>query len=438
MVGTTGCRLMLVAIAFIALFALLLIRTPIAVATGLVGLAGLAYLQGWTAAFSQIGIIAGETVLRYEFAVIPLFIAMGAIIARSGVADELFDACNAFIGHRRGGLALATVVACGGFGAVSGSSLATSATMSRIAYPAMRRFGYADELALGSIAAGGTLGILIPPSIALVFYGILTETDIGALFVAGIVPGLIGLVLYGLAIVFVVARNPDFGPAGHRTTLRQKLRSLRDVWAVAALVVLVMGGIYFGFFSPTESAGVGAAGALLIAILRGRASVRMLRDALRDTLTTTVSLMFILIGSFIFANLVNAARVPQQLTDFISALGLAPWLVIFGIIAIYLVLGCVLESISMMLLTVPVFYPLVAGLGYDLIWFGIVVVVVVEISLITPPIGLNVFVLKSVLPEAKLGTIFRGVVPFLLADVARMLLVVFVPALSLLLPSMMR
>lgn len=429
---------MILTISVVTLLVLLLLRVPIAVATGLVGLCGLATFQGWPAAFAQVGIIATETVLTYEFAVIPLFIVMGAFIARSGIAEELFQACYAFVGHWRGGLALSAVAACGGFGAVSGSSFATAATMSRIAYPQMKRFGYRDDLATGAIAAGGTLGILIPPSIALVFFGIITESDIGALFMAGILPGILGIVLYALAVLFVVARNPDAGPAGARSNWQQRIAALRGIWAVLLLFGLVMGGIYGGLFSPTESAGIGAAGALLIAVLRGRASLEMVRTALADGIATTVALMAILIGSFLFANLVNVARLPQDLTAAIESLGVAPLAVIFLIILIYLVLGCILESISMMLLTVPVFYPLVVSLGYDLVWFGVLVVVVVEISLITPPVGLNVFVLRSVLQEVPLSRIFRGVVPFVIADVARVLLVVFVPWLSLALPAYLK
>ncbi|MBD3785609.1 MAG: TRAP transporter large permease [Sphingomonadales bacterium] len=429
---------MIIGLAFLALMVLLFLRTPIAVATGLVGLAGLAAFQGWPAALSQVGIIASETVLTYEFAVIPLFIVMGAFIAHSGIAEELFRACYALVGHWRGGLALSTIVACGGFGAVSGSSLATAATMSRIAYPQMKRYGYNTPLATGAIAAGGTLGILIPPSIALVFYGIMTETDIGALFMAGIVPGILGMFLYAAAVLWTVLRDPQAGPAGRKMTLPERLRALAGVWPVVLLFGVVMGGIYGGLFSPTESAGIGAFGALLIAALRGRLSLRMLRTSLSDGISTTVSLMMILIGSFLFANLVNVARVPQALVSGIEAMAVPPLAVIFLIILIYVVLGCVLESISMMLLTVPVFFPLIVSLGYDPIWFGVLVVVVVEISLITPPIGLNVFILNAVLRDVQLTEIFRGVVPFIAADVARVLLVVFIPALSLTLPYLLK
>lgn len=428
---------MIVTLAFVALMVLLFLRTPIAVATGLVGLAGLAYFQGWGAAFSQVGIIASETVLTYEFAVIPLFIVMGAFIAHSGIAEELFRACYALVGHWRGGLALSTIVACGGFGAVSGSSLATAATMSRIAYPQMKQCGYTTSLATGSIAAGGTLGILIPPSIALVFYGIMTETDIGALFMAGIVPGILGMFLYAAAVFWTALRDPNAGPAGAKMTAAERLKALSGVWSVILLFGIVMGGIYGGIFSPTESAGIGAFGALVIAAMRGRLTYDMLKTSLADGISTTVALMMILIGSFLFANFVNVARLPQALVSSIESAAVPPMLVIFMIILIYVVLGCVLESISMMLLTVPVFYPLIVSLGFDPIWFGVLVVVVVEISLITPPIGLNVFILNAVLRDVELTDIFRGVVPFIVADVARVLLVVFIPAISLTLPYLL-
>ncbi|MBC7143925.1 MAG: TRAP transporter large permease [Thioclava marina] len=428
---------MIVVAAFIGLMVLLFLRTPIAVATGLVGLAGLAAFQGVNAALSQVGIIGSETVLTYEFAVIPLFIVMGAFIAHSGIAEELFKACYALVGHWRGGLALSTIVACGGFGAVSGSSLATAATMSRIAYPQMKRYGYTSSLATGSIAAGGTLGILIPPSIALVFYGIMTETDIGALFMAGIVPGILGMFLYAGAVFWTALRDPAAGPAGEKMSTSERLKALAGVWSVVLLFGIVMGGIYGGIFSPTESAGIGAFGALLIAGLRGRLNYQMLKTSLADGISTTVALMMILIGSFLFANFVNVARVPQNLVSWIEAISVSPMLVIFMIIAIYVVLGCVLESISMMLLTVPVFFPLILSLGFDPIWFGVLVVVVVEISLITPPIGLNVFILNAVLKEVQLTEIFKGVVPFIVADVIRVLLVVFVPAISLTLPTLL-
>jgi tripartite ATP-independent transporter DctM subunit len=309
--------------------------------------------------------------------------------------------------------------------------------MTKIAMPPMRRFNYAPSLAAGSIAAGGTLGIMIPPSIAMVFYGIMTETDIGKLFIAGILPGLLGVLLYASSVAVVTRFNPALGPPGERVPWPERIRSLRGVWGMMALFALVIGGIYGGWFTPTEAAGIGATGAFVIALLRGRLTFRTTLEALAETGRTTAMLMTLLVGSLLFANFINVARLPNDIADWLAGMAVPPILVIVLIVAIYVVLGCILESISMLLLTVPVFYPVVQALGFDLIWFGIVVVVVIEISLITPPIGLNVFVLNAMLPEIGLATIFRGVMPFIAADIVRVSLIVFVPALSLVLPRLM-
>ncbi|GGB85054.1 C4-dicarboxylate ABC transporter permease [Marinobacterium zhoushanense] len=424
---------MIMLISFAVLFLLLFLRVPIAVATGTVGVLGLAWYQGWSAAFAQLGTIATETVLSYEFAVIPLFILMGNIVAKSGLADELYAATYALIGHLRGGLAITTVGACGGFSTFCGSSFATAATMSRIAYPPMVRYGYAQSVATGTIAAGGTLGILIPPSIALVFYGIITETDIGQLFIAGIIPGLLGILMYCLTIILISYARPGSCPSGEKMPLRERFSAVRQIWAFTMLVLLVLGGIYLGFFSPTESAAVGVVGAILLTFLRGRFDLTRIHEALQDSAATTVSLIAILIGSLIFANLVNVSNFPFLIVDWIEGLGFNLLGVLCVIILIYLLLGAVLESISMLLLTVPVFYPVVSSMGMDLVWFGIVVVVATEISLITPPVGLNVFVLKSVLPELDLKVIFKGVFPFVIADMLRLGVIVLFPSISLLL-----
>jgi len=428
---------MVMSIAFAVLLVMLFLRIPIAIATGLVGVCGLAYYQGWGAAFSQLGMIGTETVLSYEFAVIPLFILMGNIISRSGLAEELYNATHALVGHFKGGLAITTIGASGGFSTFCGSSFATAATMTRIAYPSMKKYGYSDGLATGSIAAGGTLGILIPPSIALVFYGIITETDIGKLFVAGVIPGILGVLFYIAAVLYVVHVKKDSAAGSEEVPFREKLLALRQLWAFSLLIILVLGGIYFGFFSPTEAAGVGSVGAIAITMIRGRFTWKKLRDAVEDSAATTVALVAILIGSLIFANLVNVSNLPFYIVNWIEGLNLSLLGVILVIILIYFILGAVLESISMLLLTVPVFYPIVSGMGMDLIWFGIIVVVATEISLITPPVGLNVFVLKSVVPDVDLKVIFKGVFPFLIADIFRLALIILVPGLSLFLVELM-
>ncbi|MEZ5847919.1 MAG: TRAP transporter large permease [Geminicoccaceae bacterium] len=425
------------AIGLAAVLLLAFLGLPIAFSMGLVGVAGFALLSNMTGALGMAARLTVDTAQNYGLSVIPLFILMGTFVNRAGLASELYAASNAFLGHRRGGLAMATVVACGGFSAICGSSLATAATMSKVAMPPMRRFGYSDSLATASIAAGGTLGILIPPSVVLVIYGILTEQSIGKLFIAGILPGLLGILLYLLAVRFTVWRDPASGPAGERAGTARRLSSLRNSWATLSLFLVVIGGIYGGVFTPTEAAGVGAGGALLIALVRRRMTLADLATCLVEAVETSVSLFAILIGALLFSNFVNRAGLPDGLLGLVTGFDLTPMGVIVAILLVYILLGCVFESLSMMLLTVPIFYPLVESLGFDLIWFGIIVVVVTEISLITPPVGLNVFVLRGVLGDVSTGTIFRGVTPFWIADILRLAILVGIPAISLFLPSLM-
>ncbi|WP_299483678.1 TRAP transporter large permease [uncultured Roseibium sp.] len=430
---------------FAAVLVLVMLRIPIAFAMGFVGMIGFMLETSYRASISMAARLIIDTSQDYGLSVVPLFILMGLFVNKAGISRELYAASNAFLGHLRGGLAMATIVACGGFAAISGSSLATAATMSKVAMPEMRRFGYSDKLSTASIAAGGTLGILIPPSVILVIYGLLTETSIGKLFVAGVIPGLIGILLYLVAVKFTVWRDPDAGPAGPRATTSQKLAALKDVWAVLLLFFLVIGGLYGLFdvpplnlsFSPTEAAGMGAMGAFLIAIARRRLSMSATLEALRETAMTSAGLFAVLIGAWIFSNFVNVAGLPAALSDLVTAYDLAPWVVMCIILLIYIVLGCVFESLSMLLLTVPIFFPIVTGLGYDPIWFGIIVVVVTEISLITPPVGLNVFVLRAVVGDVPTATIFKGVTPFWAVDIIRLLLLLLLPALVLFLPNQM-
>jgi len=430
---------------FAVLLLLVALRVPIAFAMGLVGAVGFGLIIGLDAALAMIATVTYETGLAYGLSVVPLFILMGNFVTRAGLSDELYAASNAFLGHRRGGLAMATVVACGGFSAVCGSSLATAATMAKVSMPSMRKYGYSDSLATGAIAAGGTLGILIPPSVILVIYGIMAEQDIGKLFMAGVVPGIIGVLFYLGAVQFTIWKNPEAGPPGERMPWKERLKALSGVWGVILLFILVMGGIYGGVFTPTEAAGIGASGAFFFALLRGRLSWASLYDILIQTVRTTAMIFGVLIGALMFSNFVNVADMPTLLSSWVTSFDLGPLTVVLLIMLVYVVLGCILESLSMILLTVPVFYPLVSGLDFGtmmdpelvLIWFGIVVVVVTEISLITPPVGLNVFVLKGVLPEVKTGTIFKGVTPFWIADILRLSLLILVPTISLYLPMLM-
>lgn len=424
-------------IGFAAVILMVFLRIPIAFAMALVGTVGFALLNDWAPAFSLVGLTARTTAESYELSVVPLFILMGNFVSRSGLSSELYAASHAFLGHRRGGLAMATIVACGGFSAICGSSLATAATMAKVAMPSMRRYGYANSLATGSIAAGGTLGILIPPSVILVIYALITRTSVTKLFAAGILPGVLGVLCYLAAVRFMIWRNPSLGPAAERTGWRGRLQALRHIWGVIVLFVVVIGGIYAGVFTPTEAAGIGAFGGFLFALARHSLNWRILFEILAETATTTAMLFFVLIGALIFANFINDAQMPQELAKLITGLNVPPLTVILVILLIYLVLGCVFESLSMLLLTVPVFVPLVQGLGFDLIWFGIVVVVVTEISLITPPIGMNVFIIKGIAPDVPLGSIYRGVLPFVLAQIILIAIIVGFPEIALWLPGTM-
>lgn len=431
----------------ILLLLIVVARIPIAFAMGIVGFFGFAILQGltfdnlfefrWRGALALASNRVIDTAQEYGLSVIPLFILMGNLVTKSGLSQELYRASYAFLGHRRGGLSMATVVACGGFSAICGSSLATSATMAKVAMPQMRKYGYSDELATASIAAGGTLGILIPPSVILVIYGLLTETSIRELFAAGFIPGILGILLYLAAVRYVVWRNPEAGPRGEKLDWPERLQALRGVWGVLTLFFVVMGGIYIGIFTPTEAAGVGAGGAFIIALLKRSLTPGSLFLALSDTGRTTAMLFSVLIGALIFSDFINRAGMPDDLLAFVQGLDMGPMGVILVILGIYIILGMVFESLSMMLLTVPIFFPLVQSMGFDLVWFGILVVVVTEISLITPPVGLNVFVLSAVLRDINPGTIFKGVTPFWCADIVRLILIATIMPIALFLPELL-
>lgn len=430
---------------FFAVLFLVLLRMPIAIAMGVVGIFGYANETSLRAAVSMAGRLIIDTAQDYGLSVVPLFILMGLFVNKGGLSKELYRVSYVFLGHLRGGLAMATIVACGGFSAICGSSLATAATMSKVAMPEMRKYGYSDGLSTASIAAGGTLGILIPPSVILVIYGLLTETSIGKLFIAGVIPGGLGILFYLFAVKFTVMRNPEAGPAGEKSTWAERFDAFKGVWAVSALFILVIGGLYglFDFkplnltFSPTEAAGMGAMGAFLIALSRGALTIKDVKEVLIETAHTSATLFTVLIGAWIFSNFINLAGLPEGLLALVTETGLGPMAVMMMIIGVYIVLGCVFESLSMLLLTVPIFFPLVTSLGFDPVWFGIVVVVVTEISLITPPVGLNVFVLKGVVGDVSTGTIFKGVTPFWAVDIIRLALIVLIPWLVLVLPNSM-
>ena len=423
---------------FVAIFGLALLRMPLAFSMGLVGIVGIGLTRGWDPALASTAQVVYETGFAYTLSVIPLFILMGNFVARAGLAHELFAAAEAFIGHFRGGLAHATVAACAGFGAICGSSIATAATMSKVAYPSMKKLGYSDTLSTGVIAAGGTLGIMIPPSTIMVIYGIITETNIGKLFAAGVIPGLLTAVLMMAAIVYLTSRDPEHAPAGKRHTWAERWAALRGIWGVAVLVVVVLGGIYGGLFTATEGAGFGAAGAFLFALARRRLTWAVLTQVLVESARTTAMLFTLIIAATIFANFVNFTSMPGDLKDWIVGLKVSPLMIIAAMMLIYVVLGTVMEELTMVLLTIPLFFPIVTALGFDPVWFGVLIVMIVQIGLISPPVGMNMFVINTLLPKVGLGKIFRGCWPFTVVMVAVLALLIAFPPLSLWLPSLMK
>jgi tripartite ATP-independent transporter DctM subunit len=422
---------------FVAIFALALLRMPLAFSMGLVGVIGIGLTRGWMPALASTAQVVQETGFAYTLSVIPLFILMGNFVARAGLAHELFHAAYTFVGHRKGGLAHATIAACAGFGAICGSSIATAATMSKVAYPSMKKLGYSDALSTGVIASGGTLGIMIPPSTIMVIYGIVTETHIGKLFAAGVLPGILTAMLLMVAVVLMTLRDPEHAPAGEKFTWKQRLEALRGIWGVLLLVIVVLGGIYGGVFTATEGAGMGAAGAFLFAWARKALTWESLIGILVESARTTAMLFTLLIAATVFANFVNFTTMPGDLKEWITHLGLSPVMVVGAMMVIYIILGTVMEELTMVLLTIPLFFPIVVQLGFDPVWFGVLIVMVIQIGLISPPVGMNLFVLNTLLPKVGLGTIFRGCWPFVVMQVVTLAILLFFPSISLYLPSIM-
>lgn len=422
---------------FIVLFALMLLRVPIGMAMGLVGVSGFAYLTSGGPALKIVGHTTMRTVTDFNFAVIPLFLLMGAFATTSGMSRELFRAANSFLGHLRGGLGIATIAACGGFSAICGSSVATAATFSRVAYPEMRRFGYPQSFSTGVIAAGGTLGIMIPPSTVLAVYGLITEQDIGKLFVAGVLPGILAVLMYMATVTIIGWARPGFLPAGQRSSWKERWASLREVWATVLLFAFVIGGIYGGMFTATEAAGMGAGGAFIIGVLRGRLSKADILRSLLESTRTTAAVFTILIGALLFGYFLTITQTPQKVTAFLTDLGIGSYGILTLILLMYLVLGCLMDALAMIILTVPIIFPVIKELGFDPIWFGIIIVMTVELGLIHPPVGMNIFVIKSVIDDVKISTIFAGVLPFIATDLIRLVLLVLFPIIALWLPSHM-
>jgi tripartite ATP-independent transporter DctM subunit len=424
-------------IGFIVLFVLMLLRVPVGMAMGLVGVVGFGYLVGAEPALKNVGHTTARTVTDYNFAVIPLFLLMGSFATTSGMSRELFRAANAFLGHLKGGLGIATIAACGGFAAICGSSVATAATFSRVAYPEMRRYNYPQSFSTGVIAAGGTLGIMIPPSTVFAVYGLITEQDVGKLIIAGVLPGALAISMYMVTITIIGIVRPGYLPAAPKIAWRERLAALRDVWATLLLFAFVIGGLYGGLFTATEAAGAGAGGAFLIGVVRGRLSVQDILRSLLETTRTTAAVFTVLIGALLFGYFLTVTQTPQALTQFLTDLGVGRYGVLALIMLLYLVLGCLMDALAMIILTIPIIFPVIKELGFDPIWFGVVIVMTVELGLIHPPVGMNIFVIKSVIEDVKISTIFYGVIPFIITDLLRLLILIAFPMIALWLPSHM-
>jgi C4-dicarboxylate transporter DctM subunit len=428
---------------FGVLLALLVIRVPIGVAMLTVGLGGYVIIAGPVALLS---FLKTEMYWRFsspDLAVVPLFLLMGHFASRAGITQALFRAAAAWIGHRRGGLAMAAVGGCAAFATVSGSSLATAAMMGQVALPELRRYGYAGGFATGALAAGGTLGILIPPSIVLIIFAIMVEANIVALFQAGFIPGILAAVGYLIVVGVVVRVDPAAGPAAPKATREERVAALKEVWTVGVIFLVVMGGIYLGVFTPSEGAGVGAVATCLVAVTYGGMRMAGFLDALRETAQTTAMIFLILLGAGVFNAFLGFSQLPLETAAYFSESGLSPYVVLLLMLCLYLVFGCIMDSLAMILITIPIFWPIIAALDFGMspddlkLWFGIITLMVVEVGLITPPVGLNVFVINSMAEGVPMLQTFKGVIPFLMSDAVRVALIIFVPPLSLWLPHLM-
>jgi tripartite ATP-independent transporter DctM subunit len=425
-------------IGFAILLAISFVGLPLGFSMMAVGVAGFAAFRSLDAALNMASQQVVSVVTNYDLSVLPMFLLMGAFIERANLSRELYDACQSWFGHRRGGLAISTIAACGVFAAVCGSSVATAATMGRLSIPEMRRHGYSDALASGSVAAGGTLGIMIPPSVPMVLYGILTQADIGKLFIAGIVPGLLLMGLFITTVSIMTRFTFAAAPAGGQTpSWAERFRILGKVWGIVLLFAVVLGSIYFGVCTPSEAAAIGASGALVFALVRRRMDLPSFHLALVDAGVTSAGLFFILIGALVFANFLTLSGLPFALTNTVQEYQLSAQSAVLLFSAILLLLGCVFESLGMLFLMVPVFFPILSSLGVDPIWLGILVVIMLELGQITPPIGINVFVVKSVVPDVPIVVIFRGAAPFVAACIVAFFLIFLFPQIALWLPGLM-
>ncbi|APH73657.1 TRAP transporter large permease [Aquibium oceanicum] len=420
---------------FVALFAMMALRVPIGVAMGLIGVGGFAAITGMKPALNLLAQSPIRVITDFNLSLIPFFVLMGVFATNSGMSRELFRAGHAWLGFLKGGMALSTIAACGGFAAICGSSVATAATMTKIALPEMRRVGYSNDVSSGVIAAGGTLGILIPPSVVLAVYAYITEQDVGKLFIAGIVPGGLAVLMYMATVRIAYGRSL---PPGETFVLREAVASLRDVWAVLILFIAIIGSMYLGIATATEAAAVGSFLTAVIGVARGRLNLASIMDSLIEALRTSVAIYTILIGAVLFGYFLAITQTPQKITAFLVALDFGAYGTLALILAFFLIMGCILDAMAMIILLVPIVFPVITHLGFDPIWFGVIIVMTVELGLITPPVGMNVFVINTIAREVSLVTIFRGVLPFVMTDIVRLILLIVFPAIVLFLPMTMK
>jgi tripartite ATP-independent transporter DctM subunit len=424
-------------IGILFLFLLLALRMQIGLSMALVGFLGFAVLSSLNSSFSVMGMEPFKIGASYSLTVIPLFILMGQFANHSKMGFEIYQTVYRWIGFLPGGLSMATIGACAGFAAISGSSLAAAATMGMVALPEMKRFKYDPALATGCVAAGGTLGILIPPSTVMIIYGILTEQPIATLFIAGILPGLLLTGLFILAVYIVTQIRPNLGPPGPKFNIKERIYSLKDTWSIFSLFLLVIGGLYTGWFTPTEAAGVGAFGAFVITLVKKRLTWENLKVSLAQTVRTTAMVFLILIGAHIFGYFLTISQIPDQLSIFATEWGLSKYLILAMIIFAYIIMGCFMEGLALMVLTIPIVYPMVLELGFDPIWFGVIITLVMEMSLITPPVGINVFIISGIVKDVPMYVIFRGIIPFWFAMLICVILLILFPQIALWLPLSM-
>ncbi len=425
-------------VGIVVLLLLFLLRVPIAFAMAMVGFVGFALLSGIDPALAVLSQDLFDTFTSYPLSVIPMFILMGSFAFASGISERLFSTAYAWVGGIRGGLTIATVLACAGFAAICGSTAATAATMGKIALPEMKKYNYDDRLATGTVASAGTLGVLIPPSTVFIVYAILTEESIGKLFIAGILPGIILSLLFVATVAILCARNPKLGPPGPSTTWMEKLRSTKGIIEAVILFLLAIGGLMLGWFSPTQGGAIGAGGALLIGLVRRKISWKGFLEAGKEGLLTSCMVLFIIAGAIVFGHFMAVARIPVLLAEWVGNLPIHRMAIMGVIVFIYFIGGFFMDSMALIVVTLPIFYPVVQKLGFDPIWFGVMIVLLCEMGVITPPVGVNVFVIKGIAPEVPLGDIFRGIFPFLYALILMTIFTMFVPQIATFLPSLVK